>query len=351
MLYTANFSQTKSRACNPTFCQTYFNPLEDMKMTASVLYDQIDDVQVESKQAHSVRSEVHRVAPLQAEMWLTENNYEKQRRIRARHVEYLAEEMRRGNFRQGTQIHFAGHEGKLHLVNGQHTLAAVVKSGIPQILDVCFTDEDPKDAYYRHDVNLRRTSSDMFSAIGVADEFGFTPTQVNCLSAAVRFIANDFGRGNGNLNRTLHPDDHINMFREYADAAGLYFEFSAGHGRHIRRAVTRAATVSVALATFRFGIESCGDRVGEFWSGAINGEDLSSGDPRRAANIHLLSSNVKNTRSSAPGFMSTAKSARYLAQCWNHWVDGNKIEHTIVRDEKSPILIKGTPFDGSIMPG
>ena len=65
----------------------------------------------------------------------------------------------------------------------------------------------------------------------------------------------------------------------------------------------------------------------------------------------MMRAQVAAIRELMTGDKLTAKSVRYLAQCWNHWVDGNKIEHTIVRDEKSPILIKGTPFDGSIMPG
>jgi hypothetical protein len=199
--------------------------MEDMKMTASVLYTRFSGVQDNRlKSPFSVHSEIQSVTPSQAQMWLTENNYEKQRRIRARHVEYLAEEMRRGNFRQGTQIHFAEYEGKLHLVNGQHTLAAIEKSQISQILDVCFTHEDPKDAYYRHDVGLKRTASDMFSSLQVADEFGFSATQVNFISASVRFISTGFGNPDGNKSRQLHPDEHISLFREYADAAGLYFE-------------------------------------------------------------------------------------------------------------------------------
>jgi hypothetical protein len=319
--------------------------MEDMKMTASVLYTRFSGVQDNRlKSPFSVHSEIQSVTPSQAQMWLTENNYEKQRRIRARHVEYLAEEMRRGNFRQGTQIHFAEYEGKLHLVNGQHTLAAIEKSQISQILDVCFTHEDPKDAYYRHDVGLKRTASDMFSSLQVADEFGFSATQVNFISASVRFISTGFGNPDGNKSRQLHPDEHISLFREYADAAGLYFEVSAGHGRHMRRAVNRSATMSVAIATYRFAYSANETQVEDFWQGAIFGNGLRSGDPRKAANVHLLSTEVKG--GIGRNTMSSAKSSRYLAQCWNAWTEGRSIQYTRVFNDKSTIVINGTPWDG-----
>ncbi len=314
-------------------------------MTASVLYNRLIDVQKERlKNPFSVHTEVKIVPPALANLWLQENNYERQRPLRRRHVEYLAEEMRRGNFRQGTQIHFAEYDGKLHLVNGQHTLAAIAKSEISQILDICYTKEDPKDAYYRHDVGLKRTTADMFSALQVADEFGFTASQVNLVSSAVRFISDNFGNPDTNKNRTLHPDDHIKLFRDYADAAGSYFEIAAGHWRQIRTALIRAATASVALSLYKFVDNGTRSLVDEFWTGAIFDNGLVSGDPRKAAHAHLLSSNVKTTRSVGKNNMSSAKSARYLAQCWNAWADGREIQWTQVRNEKAPIEIRHTPY-------
>ncbi len=299
----------------------------------------------------SVTSNIKRVTPQMAEAWLKQNRYERQRNVRPRHVEFLAEEMRRGNFRQGTQIHFAEHEGCLHLVNGQHTLSAIVKSGIPQVLDICQTEEDPSIAYYRHDNGLKRTSADMFSSMCIPQEFGLTNTQTNALGAAVRFIEYNFHRDFSRSGKEMpvHPDDQLRLIREYGEYAETYFDIAVGRPKHMRHSIERSATLAVALVTLRYAYPTMGDMVTDFWKGAIFDDGLSAKDPRKAANVHLLTTGMGG---GGQGYTIQTKtpeySSRYIANCWNAWVDKREIGWTKVMDQHVPIIIRGTPFTGKV---
>jgi hypothetical protein len=71
------------------------------------------------------------VTPEQATTWLRENMFEGQRKRRPAHTEFLRSEMAAGRFRAGTVIEFGVLGGKGHLVNGQHTLAAIEAFGAP----------------------------------------------------------------------------------------------------------------------------------------------------------------------------------------------------------------------------
>lgn len=340
--------QAKSRAVTRLLVKTLFAFWKETNMNTLYPHSEVG-ANTRPNSPLSITSNIKRVTPQMAETWLKQCKYERQRNVRPHHVEFLAEEMRRGNFRQGTQIHFTEYEGKLHLVNGQHTLSAIIKSDLPQILDICQTDEDPSVAYYRHDNGLKRTPADMFSAMYIAEEFGITKTQTNALGAAVRFIAQNFKQKPTRSERVtvVHPDDQLGLMREYGEYAEAYFDIAAGRPKHMRSSVERAATLSVALVTLRYAYPTMGDVVTDFWKGAIFDDGLSAGDARKAANVHLLTTGMGG---GGQGYTIQTKtseySARYIARCWNAWVEKREISFTKVLDQFAPIIIRGTPFTG-----
>lgn len=108
-----------------------------------------------------IRSEFKQIDPQEAARILSQNQYERHRRILPRHVSYLAEEMRRGNFQPTATIVFAEDDrGGLRLMNGQHVLSAIVESGavvgLPVSVLQAKTDEDIADIYSAIDRHIRR---------------------------------------------------------------------------------------------------------------------------------------------------------------------------------------------------
>jgi hypothetical protein len=317
-----------------------------MKMTASVLYTQktVGQNGQKTQALGGVETEVLLVTPELASVWLVTHNYEHQRNISRSTVEFYAEEMRRQTFTQGTPLHFVRWHDSLHLVNGQHTLSAVVASGSPQILTLVYTSEDPAHAYYRHDRQRRRTTSDMFRSLDLGSELGLTNTQMNQVATGIKVIRSKF-LGMGYLSESIHPNELQEFLREYSEAAGLYYESIAGKP-HYMRPMERSATVAVALATFKHADV---EKADAFWHSVAMDDGLSQSDPCKVSVVHLTTTRLGGGRSLGMTSRSVAYSCRYLGHCWNAFYAGRSITQSKVKPEheKKAISLLGTPYDGS----
>lgn len=296
-------------------------------------------------------AQVKIVTPEQALSWLSKAGYDKQRTIRDYWTTYLADEMARGSFEPSTQITFLRHNGSMELVDGQHRLSAVVKSGLAQKFVVVVrdveTEGDVANAYYRLDQALRRTTTDQYRVLGLSDELDLTATDLNALGASVKFIWNNFQKSTG-AGRALHPDERLLLIREYQDAARHYFTAKMGCPSEISSSAIRAATVSVALVTYRYSSQEYGlAKVDEFWHGVLLDDNVSKGDIRKQANRHLLTTGMMSSSGNQfANAVSPAYSARLLARCFNAFASNENLKQAKVLDSTAPMLILGSPFTG-----
>lgn len=300
----------------------------------------------------SIASETVLVSPDVAQKWLAERPYHGQRQRRDTHVKFLAEEMERDNFLPGTQIAFAVMPtGKMYTVDGQHTLSAIALSGKSQTLNIlrlfCQDEEAVAKVYGRIDINLKRTVSDLFAAMGLANELGFTSTQLNFMGAAVKLINTKF---RSQRSSYIHADDLVSWISDYAYAGHEYFEIIAGMPKEMQKSLQRSATLGMALVTYRFSKRSLGSKIDDFWSGVAHDDGVKNGDPRKAAHRHLLTAGIMGGGATAGGThtrkVTAAYSSRYLANCFNAYVEGRSIDNTKVSSDISPIKIIGSPFTG-----
>lgn len=295
-----------------------------------------------------------RVTPDMAAQWLDRMKYQHQRVIRQHHVEYLAEEMRRGRFLQGTLIHFVSLGGEQSLVDGQHRLWAVVTSGIPQSFTVLVTpvdsDEDAAWIYGNTDIGMKRVGADLYGALDLSSEFDISKRAVSDLSAAIGFMNSGCIRTMGGSN-ILHRDDLVQRMRLYVPYMREYILLVENAEQYIRRAVFRTATLSTALLTLRFSkqrSEIRGDpSVTEFWRGAIFDDGIAVGDPRKVANRHLLNSGMLGGATSAPRttIITASVSCRTLVNCFNAYMERRSLTFTRVPDHRAPLNLYGTPND------
>lgn len=300
---------------------------------------------------HSV--EIMTITPEQARLWLGSRPYRGQRPLRANHVQFLAEEMRRGRFRPTAEVVFAMEDdNRCFIINGNHTLNAIIQCNLPQVATVFYYAssgyDDTAEAYGSIDTNLTRNVNDLFAAMFLKDELGLTSTQLNRLGGGVKVIDSKFGPIKGRL----HQDDYLRLLRQYTPSSHEYFDLIAGCPQEIYPSATRSASMGVALVTIRFATQVFGkDRVSDFWTGVVFDDGIKSGDPRKVANRHLeLSATVGGGhRKTGKGIrvVTQAYSARYLANCFNAWVQGKSLTKTQVEDTSVPIKILGTPFTGN----
>lgn len=294
-----------------------------------------------------------KITPNDAQRILNSMDYDGQRRIREDHVRFLAEEMEMGKFRQTAQITIAKQldVNREYIVNGRHTLSAIIKCGIPQ--HVVYHEIETRDSletaelYGTIDVNLSRTVYDQYSALKLGDQLGFNSYELKGLSSGVSFIESGFSKSN---RARKHIHIHAEKLKEYAKFMHMFLDCVVGAPKEIRSQAHRGATVSVALVNYKYGAVAYGrDKIDQFWTGAIHGIELLAKDPRRLAHRHLGVSSMAGggmTAGARTNVVSPAYSARYLANCFNAFVEGRELFSTKVPDPFSPMKINGSPFNG-----
>lgn len=289
------------------------------------------------------------ITPEMASRMLNNCEYEYQRPIKSWFVRFLAGESKRGAFKQDTAIELCSVDGKDFLTDGRHRLSAIVESGMPQRMVIIKRKLRDDDAvamdYSRTDKGIRRITSDDYRALRLGDELGLSDTDLNRYGSAIAMINSGFMVAN---QGKLHTDDRLKMMRDYNDACSSYLEVIAGTDKALRSRLTRAATFSVALVTFRYSSTTYGDKVEKFWHGVAWDDGLRVGDARKLANRHLLetgmtggSAGIASHRVASPSY-----SSRFLAQCFNAYIEGRELKHTKVYDNRKPIAILGSPFNG-----
>lgn len=284
----------------------------------------------------SPRSEIITVTPRQAEHWLSTAMFERQRRRAEWHVKRLATEMQEGRFIAGTQIHFGVLDGQMKLVNGQHTLAAVARSGQPVELSVLKTpvasEEELGELYARHDRHKSRKPHDAYVGMGLAEKLDLSEAEVNALGAGLRWMLNDFRK------QTVHepsmpPDQLGHEMKNWAHVASLYFEAvrDAGHG--LKSAFRWAMVVGVGLATFGEQPEL----AKKFWSQAAKPDNLTKNDPRLVLSLYLAGNGPRKT--------DPLNFVRMIAATWNKFYEQGEIQiHRPSDSGKIGVTIKGTRF-------
>ena len=298
---------------------------------------------------------VTEITPETAAEWIEGMQYKYQRPFRKHHVGYLAEEMRRGNFVQGTLVRVATYQGRQLLIDGQHRLRAVVESNMPQVFTVLEVQSDTEDdvawQYGNTDIGMRRTASDLYSALELTEEFGLTKTDVNYLSSALMFMSDGCIRIDG-TSKSFHRDDIVARMRIYAPCMREYVALIAGGEHRMRVAAMRGATLSIALLTLRFSTslaERRGDpSVPDFWRGVVFDDGIQIGDPRKVANRHLLNTAMNNNSTRASHITTPPYSARFITNCFNAYAKRRELLLTRVLDSRAPLNLYGVPSDPSL---
>lgn len=285
------------------------------------------------------RSETTIVTPKMAEDWLAHAMWERQRTRKEWHVERLATEILKGRFIAGTTIHFGILRGALKLINGQHCLAAIVKSAVPVTLTVLYTpvetDDELGQLYGRHDRHRGRTPHDVFFGMGLSERLELSEPETNAFGRAIKHILADFRRLSVNTDAeiSMSLDHAAENMEEWAPVARTYFEIAREARVGMKAAYRRAPVVAIALVTLKEQPE----KATAFWTGAVNDDQLHKHDPRRALNNFLVGS--------TSGFGSPVTYMRNVAKCWNRFFDNGEIQ--ILRPDdhgKIGVTVKGTKY-------
>ena len=287
--------------------------------------------------ASAISTQEVTVTPEIAKQWIAEYSFDRQRKLRKYWVSFLAESMRRGTFAPYTTVQFTiGPDGHHVITDGQHRLHAIIESGKSQQFLCVFRHGDPATHYTMHDQGKPRGILDTYAALDLPNEFGLVPKNIRYLGSAAHFIHFGFQESKG---RKLQNDDRLAIMGDYADAAVEYFQSILGANQILVDPLRRISTVSVGLVTMRHAPEKM---AWDFWRGIALNDGLKTGDPRKTAMTHLITTATRNTKGNSVTVVDPDYSARYLSNCWNAWAEGRKLTKTQVKMDRIRIAL--TPY-------
>lgn len=282
-------------------------------------------------------TEVIEFTPDLAVQRLEQWQFDEQRVLKEWHIEELVWALKNKTFKSGAieVYHWGGRE---FLTDGQYRLTAIGRSGIPAILAVlhiaAHSYEEVKAAYYRTDANLPRTLTEALPLADMHQETGLGDAQAKAVVRASQFVHRGF------LNKAVAdlPDRNVDVrlrsLRRWSQEAQSYFKAIADSHEFVRAPLLMVGPMAVGLVTFRYEAQ-----VAEtFWRRTALNEGLCRGEAEYEA-VRVLGK-VKEDKP------SPARLARLMASCWNARLGETEIQVAKCWDEKKPILIAGTPYDG-----
>jgi hypothetical protein len=279
------------------------------------------------------------VTPEVAQQIIDRFNYVNQRKVSAQHVAKLASEMTAGAWTPGSQIAFGiTPDQRVHLVNGQHRLAAVIHSGVPiefQLLLVpCADDRELRALYHRFDaVQRKRGAETIVTSTGIAAHLGISKTVANGAYRAGVAIELNLRHVVG-ANRPPHlgtPDGQLAAIGPWWDTVQQYAAIlDKCDSPLMRRRLADASIMAVALVTLKHQPV----KASQFWGGVAQNDGLPKGDPRRTLYIALSERRVHGFEGATMVLCSHA---------WNAWFHGR--QSTVLRAISGELCRPaGTPF-------
>lgn len=269
----------------------------------------------------TIRQELVVVTPERATQIAEQCHYELQRSLSESHIARLADEMRRGTFMSGTQVHFAVKGKSTYCINGNHTLAAIARAGVPVLLSFLYTDckgeGDIASLYSRHDIHRKRGWSAIFKAHGMFADVHANSQLLLAIGAAIGAITHGLdnpGQGYGEGMMSFSRDLRIRAMEEYADQVYSYVEILDDACPRSKKLMRRAGVMAVALETLRFHR----NKALEFWRSVAADDGLHKGNPAKT-----LLNWLDNEEGAGSKWM--AKIIRGCTLAWNAFYNGEQL--------------------------
>lgn len=273
-----------------------------------------------------------KVTPELAQYWLSFNSYDNQRDLKRKKMTDFSSTMNEGKWANGVStIIFAvlkNDNDKHVLVDGQHRLNAICKSGKSQIMSIAyvnvFSDKEVAYTYFKIDRGIKRSTFEALKATNTPEQMGLTDNQTRQTAAAIKFLFKGFKRFP--LQKIDRDDEEVlEIIKYYSQAIEDFWEIQSRIPNSITVA-KRMSVSSVGIALFQEASITYGKaRVEEFVHSILSGDMLEKNDPRFIAYNHLITTNLNHAK---PGekLVTAEQQARYLIYCWNFWVKGKELK-------------------------
>ena len=279
---------------------------------------------------------IEHVTPAQAEEWLAFNTVN--RSVRPGHVSFLASEMKAGRFTNTAEIHLFSIAGERAVVNGQHTMQAIIEYGQPVQVTVRHSagtlEERKMILTVGHDKGVSRSTHDSIVFYGIDKDLDIPAGHINRMGAAIRWAKRNFGAFPNKEGRVsdVYIVETLPLWKpEYMKLRDAIMPCQTEN----RDAILRSDALSVALLTFYFQPQ----KAHEFWSGVASGAELGKYDPRLRAHQYLMAARYNLNRIQAEKGNVTSRKVIYA---WNKFFDGGEIIRNSSVEPRGVVSISGT---------
>lgn len=286
------------------------------------------------------------MSPATAAHWIESKRYQHQRNINKDHVDYLAGQMQSSRFSSNTLI-VSIEDGNEYLLNGYHTLSAIIKAGrsylLPCIYYNCTDSLDTAHLYSSIDDGRSRPERERTAALRAHNQVIDMPTSyVIKLGSAAKIIYNKFDI-NGRGGSKFPPEKLMELIEIFQADFLCYCNLLEGADNKIRNAAMRAYVSAIGIVT----VKDCDmkERAISFWDGAFHDNMLEKNDPRKHLHKHLRESVISDGHVRGASVVTHVQSARFIVSCFNHFVSGKRSSmNAIAKTTIDKIAILGTEY-------
>ncbi len=261
-----------------------------------------------------LRTELVKVTPTIAQKYLEYNTFAGQRTLNTAHVTHLAGQMQKGLFSKG-QMAVVDVAGVKMLVNGQHQLHAVIRSGTTAMLQLDhYVAEDMAGAsmlFATMDANRMRTTQQAFGAARYGmddDRLASIPlAYLAVCSTALATLENDPPVW-GSTGRVANTD-RVALIDTHRDEAMWVYEL---HKIAARKNPAYVGVITAMIYTRRANAEL----ADEFWIPVLSSTELVHESPQWQLNRYITSGLREYGSSGNRNIMVTS------LVWWNRWMRG-----------------------------
>ncbi len=255
------------------------------------------------------------VTPEKAAEWLLLNTFMSQRNLRAKHVNRLASSILSGNFTTGNIAFATNPPGtKRELMNGQHQLHAVIKTGQSIIAHietaVCPTMSDVSRYFSQFDVGAVRSIGDIVKAEADAMGVEWGRRISSLLVGAMEYINDDNTYRTPNASTTKF--DRAGSLHKNMTEGNFLSEVFTGENAKM---MIRVPVAVAAIMTLRVDPAA----AKSFWSGLRMGINFSDKDPRRPLRDFLMATPISAGNIRSKGSASPREITVRCIHAWNAW--------------------------------
>lgn len=230
------------------------------------------------------------------------------------------------------------------LIDGQHRLAAVVKSGAVLPLKVeripVKNEEELASFFGKFDIPRRRTLGDTIGGAAFDTEIGTSKRNLGRAATAIRVIKSGFP--SNHILKRYSDAEIMELIRGWKDQILPLVATLEGTNSVIRQRLEISPVLSVFLVILRYEPE---EGI-KFLDAVVSPNGLSTGDPPLELAFWLRETKYKDNfnKGAGPGDLS-----RSVAKAWHAYRSGKKLKHITkknIGDITLPIKIDGSPFNG-----